>query len=613
MRYYRKSLNSLADIDRIAGEAINITFGRNYFVEGKINETPDMKTNYNTYMIDSVEYEIHPNIGVIIIICADSLKDSLDASIRQRIVDFERQLYAKFGFKRPAVGGPGTTQYLTIEDETVTTTNTIGFYSRGARLENVPAGSLFAWCVDTSLEQLVLGGSVDGRYDREKMVMSLSAIMYDESGAFSLPDGHRSPDYPKPSDTVNYQNGKIITTPIFLSMCHGLIHEVARAFGTERPVVKEAVSATRRRFHNQDSLLHTMFPVDRPLNWLKWDDVQPINADFSMFDFAEQINRGLLNFDSTLCDESDVKQTGKKFNADYRCFVTNMPLYEDTYVFDVFQQVIEEVIDSRDLANFPGAEVIPMLVKPAKVDVVVGTGDGAGHGTGTGNDEAEVVEDEEDDVPEDDEEDGDQYISRYERRREKAKKKKALLAKKKASDEKKRLAAEQKALAKAKKDAEKAMKDVEKNKDVVETTAETTSVVSTSVKKKMPVKRGQKQAIEFVRVRRVINYDTPRHLLISPYYIHCYGLMDAIKDFEAKTKTKVLVYRTFVPRTLYEIIESLDIQPSRKIALHEINKCVKVKGRNLKAGNVTLYDYLDTNDMVKPISGTSIMGTWVAK
>lgn len=613
MRYFTKSDNQTVDIDRIAGEIINISFGRNYFINGRPNPQPDMKTNYNTYIIDSVEYEIHPNVGTVILLCSDTVRDQVYATIKQRVSDFERLLHATHGFKKVSTGTSGTTQYLLLEDAGFSGITNIGFLPINSTHERIPDNTGITWLITNDVYYLVFP-SYSTKYDREKIIFSLSAIIYDAKSALRLTDGYFSPDYPDIYDTTSYHMNRIIKDRVHVSANNGLYIEIARLFGVVKPPRK--VDSTVR-IYRQKPENFVPFPDGRVLNWIKWEDVKPLGNEVSVLGTLDLVKRGLLNFDESLKDESEElqKSKSKPTTETYKCFITGIPIYEDTYVFDVYQQILEEVIDVNDFDKYPGAEIIPMevIVVP---DVEVKTNPSESKTTNANDEESEAEEDGET-------EENDQYVSSYvRRRRERERKRKEAEKKKKEVAKKKNAAA-----LKKKKEAEKKMAESlklanelvkqrreEKASGKTSTVSDDTlkdALVDGTTKKKMPLKRGQKKAVELIKIRRTVNYDTSRHLLVSPFYVHCMGINDVVSKFERDTGTKVLVFRTFSPRTLTNVINSIeDLQPPHRQFLHEFNCGATYTGTVLKTVYVNITDEPETNNILEASTNARIFGTW---
>lgn len=625
MRYFKKSGNDQKDIDRIAGEIINISFGRNYYINGQLNPRPDMKTNYNTFNIDSVDYEIHPNLGYVILLCSDALCLTMSAAIKQRTTDFERLLHSTHGFKKTTTGTAGTTQYLLMEDAGFSGMTNIGFITSSASplLANVGV----SWLITNELNNLLMPCELEDtsyKFDKNRMTYSLSAIVYDTYDSFQLADGYLSPDFPDICDTTARKMGNVIDTKITVSVYAGLYAEIAKLFG----VVKKPVITSR---HGVSGILRdlvtfgfTQFPEGRVLNWIKWEDVKPIENDVGVIESVDLIKRGLLNFDESLKDESDEVQLRKSKESgskDYRCFITGVPIYEDAYVLDVYQQVLEEVIDVDDFDKYPDAEIIPMeIVDVPDVPIESKSTDD------TKNVDANDTDDIEDGNSDVENEDG--FVPNYVRRRrerekklkESAKKKKEAAKKKNANLLKKKMKAEAQMIESVRLANElvKQRREAKANgksdsKDDTSTNNSLKDILANgSAKKKMPPKRGQKKAVELIKIRRVVTYNTSRHLLVSPYYVHCTGILDVISLFEKNTGTKVLMFRTFAPRTLANVIDSIEnISDAHRQFLHEFNTSATFDDRKkVKTANITLRDDFSTKDIIEAHTTGKICGVY---
>lgn len=94
------------------------------------------------------------------------------------------------------------------------------------------------------------------------------------------------------------------------------------------------------------------------------------------------------------------------------------------------------------------------------------------------------------------------------------------------------------------------------------------TVVSSEVKRKK----------SYRTIKYTITYDMPRHILVSPYYIHFRCKMDGFKMFEKTFNCSVLAYRTKCPTTFLDILETLNTDPAHKKILTEIYTGQAVRG-----------------------------------
>ena len=97
--------------------------------------------------------------------------------------------------------------------------------------------------------------------------------------------------------------------------------------------------------------------------------------------------------------------------------------------------------------------------------------------------------------------------------------------------------------------------------------------------KKLPKKRGEEEQPQLVKIKRNVEYDKPIHLLISPYAAHCINnFTDGVEYFTKKTECKVIVYRTFCPRTRKDVIDSLPIDnKTYKNMLYAFDKSITLE------------------------------------
>lgn len=94
------------------------------------------------------------------------------------------------------------------------------------------------------------------------------------------------------------------------------------------------------------------------------------------------------------------------------------------------------------------------------------------------------------------------------------------------------------------------------------------TVVSSEIKRKKSYKT----------IKYTVTYDSPRHILVSPYYIHFRCKMDGFKMFEKTFDCSVLAYRTKCPTTFLEVLETLNTDSAHKKILTEIYDGKAVRG-----------------------------------
>ena len=310
-----------------------------------------------------------------------------------------------------------------------------------------------------------------------------------------------------------------------------------------------------------------------------------------------------------------------------------MPLYDDIYVFDVYQQVIETFVDTNDLANFPGAEIIP--TGNAADNMANSNNPSNSNSTAmpdektanAGNNSGDEEESDEERVILGDDESWATFMTRKKAARKRAaekRKKKAAAARAAAKAAKKATETASKNISKGKVKAKKTAVAVDRKKDKADgkdnadnvdgknntdnvdgkdnanNVDDVNSTTNKSLAVKMPIKRGQSQPVELVKIRRVLQFDTPKHLLISPYFIHCMNLKNPIEIFERMTKTKVLVFRTKVPRDIHNVIDLIDTTTLRKKVLHNLANCANINNTKdvLVTKDSTLYKCVYIGDLM---------------
>ncbi len=516
MRFFNTTdINKL--LKQVAAEVINITYGETYFdAEGELLEAK--VPGHNVYNIDSVEYAIVPNIGFIHILGGQqSTYQSLAQAIEAKYHEMFRVAATKFGMPKIPIASSGTTQYIAISQPSITSTPGVVKFVQNARCESVPPGFHFLWNIssDPIPVSYYTKGSPTALY-------SLSSIVIDTSDTIQLANGFKSPDYPSYEDYKIAKKGNLQVEPVDFHPNYGIHRELAKHY----PDV----------YKGQKKLLFSK--CSRPIRLVKWDWLKPysINSEAAM-DWQQQIRMGL--FDTEPSEE--VNQT---------CIVTNMPIYDDCYVFDIYERNIEETIDEKDLPKYPNAVIIPDSdSEPDSKDV---DGDAEEKSTKKKATKKKATKkkvvhdsDEEDNASDDRAANSDGANSEEDEEDSSTKKKK-------------------KACAKTVKKA--VTKTTKKEKDLP--------------KPKTIIRRGAKEPTKMVKIVYTKKYDTPKCVLISPYYVHLCGYLDAVANFEKITKTKVMVYRTRSPVSVTEIIDNSNAQELTKTILHALYREAYFKDYN---------------------------------
>jgi hypothetical protein len=592
-------------ITKIASEVINISFSKKYLNEDGTFVTNPERSGYNIWEINGVEYDTHPITGYIILIVQPGKLKLLEDKIMTKVKIFQSLICMRDIMASPNVGKPGTTQYICLENMQRTALGNIDFVLNFQQ----KSGSMFNWCI-TSPEVFntypIIGNGE--KYPADVLIHSISSIIYDPDKKYGLPDGYKLVDFPSVKDTTLYKENRLITEHIDVSLCHGITLEIAKLCGAI-PRYKSHPDKTKI------SIIHSV--VNRKIHWLKWEEVKPIilNENFTPIEY---IKKGAL-------DNEDYETE----NTDNKCFITGIPIYEDCYVFDVYEQEYIYSVTEEELKDYPDATIIEKVEDKERYD--------------TSDDDMSDEEERKKSKAKKSKvkEHADKYMNNTlsEWKKSPAKKRtidnfmdriKGLFTiidvehilsdkcRKYLTDmylnEARKILESKKRTKKVKSNIADGSPGVTRN-DVDDSKNERSTHTSTMVTKKittvkMPPKRksdkksdasGVKSVTseslteskkkEPVLVKRVVKYDKPKHLLISPYYVHCSGLVDPIKSFEESSGTKVILWRTFCPTTLHSVIEELNIRDVHKQFLLEFNKKAKYnKNNDLTTENVTLYN-----------------------
>jgi hypothetical protein len=295
----------------IVGEMINIMHGSNYFVNGLLQ--PKLKKT-NIYVIKSVEYTVYPNMGIVYLTGSINITlDMIQTAISSMLIE------AKVA-NSISVNLINSTQYISISQdvqpcysvELCIDTHIFNIMHKDY------TNSSFKWFVYSSLDHgtspLYIPNLTDitsYKEDLKRFIipLSLSSIIYDSTNVYNIAHNSILCDYP----TIDLYSNKASICPdiITISLRSTIDLEIAK------------------HFTKLDKKI-LYYPIESNIYWLQWDnDVKNVNI------------KHIVN--------SDCNYMPNYISNDYRCIITNTKIYDDCYIFDIYQQEITEMIHSKDL------------------------------------------------------------------------------------------------------------------------------------------------------------------------------------------------------------------------------------------------------------------------
>jgi hypothetical protein len=227
-------------------------------------------------------------------------------------------------------------------------------------------------------------------------------------------------------------------------------------------------------------------------------------------------------------------------NKIYKCFITGIPIYEDCYVFDVVSIIIEKIVHVNDLVNYSKYKVISNVVTQDEINELK-------YSNTTYTEITDIKAD---------------------------------------------TKAGAKAGAKAKK--------IKKNSKLINDNKTDNEIDNKDNKT-------DNETRHYVKINYQHVFTTPKCLLISTFYVHFsnHNLypFDPIKYFEKLTQTKILVYRSYCPTKIQQVIESLDTTPLHKKILNELNEQITYSNGNYstKSFRINLHK-LETSNLLLPLT-----------
>ena len=330
MKYIKA--NSQYDHTRvIVGEMINIMHGLSYYINGALQSKPK-KTN--VYIIKSVEYTVYPNMGVVYL--TGPLNITLDM-IKNVITTM---LIESKTANSITVNILGSTQYISMSCDIQPAYSVelcIDTYIPSI-MNKEYVNSSFKWFIYSSLTEISsplyipnltdISTAYKEEFKQSLVPLSLSSIIYDSSNIYNMIHNTVHIDYPSLDSYANKHS--ICSTTITISLRSGVDLEIAKNFTTL-----------------DKKIIYYLISVDLAIYWLEW------NNDIKHADIKHVLN-------------NDCNYLPCYLSNDYRCILTNTKIYDDCYIFDIYQQEITESIPSKDLPAALAAGAKQCIALPVK-------------------------------------------------------------------------------------------------------------------------------------------------------------------------------------------------------------------------------------------------------
>jgi hypothetical protein len=223
MVLYIKKTNYIEDeIDFICKMMINIEHNQTIFnSDGVENNEIDSKKPYNRYTYKSIDYNITPSVGVLIVYIEDNI-NSLDFRnmLKDKFVQLDKDIKKKIPYSAyPSANAYHTLVTADINDVPLgrTTTQVTGnsyrkllHYDFDAR-KCASSGSRFVWLINLSiahygnvLPYLQIAELTDDLPTREYLMRGVSTIIYDGINLLNVKNGLKQLNYPALTDYVSY-------------------------------------------------------------------------------------------------------------------------------------------------------------------------------------------------------------------------------------------------------------------------------------------------------------------------------------------------------------------------------------------------------------------------
>lgn len=507
MKYFKTLHNGDNPIDLIAAEMVNITFGETIF--GEDGQLLDVKIpGHNTYLVDSVEYQIMPNCGYVYILANENNISHISGLINSKFSDKMMRAITKYRDLQVPVASVGTTQYVMVDMIPPPAGRGVvvelGDSHTGLRGTPFYSGDKFVWMIPPTLSM-----PISDLVGDNTVVYSMSSIVLDTLDVIDLPSGYKSVDYPRYSDYKIYKQNRLLEEEVHFDATHGIHRELLKHIDGS-PKIKQS----KYRFHN----------VKEPIKLVKYEWLKPYTASESVLTYIELIDRGFL----------DIEQSEE---VSLNCFITGLPLYDDCYVFDIYERRATAIVEETELNfdDYPDYVVDPTFNQDSDENTKEQTKDSKGKSKNN-TEQTKDETDDETDPPKD----------KTKNETKKTVKKTVKKAVKKTSDE-----------------DEPTIKEEPDTKKTIK--------INPKSKPKAPIlRKGAKPPAKKVKINFTKKYTTPKCVLVSTHYMHMLGEEEPVKMFERRTNSRVLVYRTKVPVTVMQIIDKYVKKPAYQTVLKRL-------------------------------------------
>jgi len=300
------------NVTRISKEMINIETNKTYFdKDGAF--VPKPKINHNIYNIKDVEYNMYLNRGVVIVLSDGPMHTSIIKTIRSLKELYIPNIKVKRGVKN-------TTQYISVTTKSPMQTE----YLYNSQIKPHFNNTNFTWyifnkmCIHNSPLYVPF---LSKPLDQPMQILSLSTIIFDNLNTFNIPDYHLSPDMPLLESYSKHFTQNIYPEKIILHEYYGIHLEIAKHF------------ICNKYKHNQVRKIY------KPIYWIKWENLNlyTILATDGSVPYYEQIKHQAFR--------------PIKPDDELKCTMTGIPIYEDCYIFDIYQQCVSADVPIETLPD----------------------------------------------------------------------------------------------------------------------------------------------------------------------------------------------------------------------------------------------------------------------
>lgn len=301
----------------IACHIINISCNRICFSNGKYVNS---KKEYNVYLVDNVEFSVNSKLCCLLMNGNTSFGQFILNNIQNKVLALiaKHQICVDIFEK---ISDQYINKYKTVALQEILQIN-----NHSARWGQQQM--FIKWYLYTKKDfykacfhNYNIAGSCNSN---DSNCLSLTSIVIDDRNIFKLPNGYKSYDWPSYKNLHSYN--KSLPKRIKISRSLHIFPEIMSNF---------QISEDCKKYFSFSNAMNN-YTTQKMVPWIKFDDLNLYEVKNKQLDNIKQIANNYI-----------IPMNKKK----YYCAVSNLPIFEDCYVLDIYERVIYDKIITKHEGN----------------------------------------------------------------------------------------------------------------------------------------------------------------------------------------------------------------------------------------------------------------------